>query len=51
MFLDIELVCILDVQYTMPISQYKAAIWTLSLRRRLVELADFGTAHLSNQIL
>ena len=38
------------VQYTMPISPIQGAIWTLSLRRSLVELEDLGIAHFSSQI-
>ena len=39
------------VQYTIPIPQYEATIWTLSLRRSLVEFEDFVIAHFKNQIL
>ena len=37
------------VQYTILISQYAAKSGTLSFRRSLVELEDFGVTHLSNQ--
>ena len=39
------------MQFTITNFPILSAIWTLSLRRRLVELEDFGIAHLSNGIL
>ena len=39
------------VQYTISIFPIQGAIRTLSLRRGLVELEDFGIAHLNKQIL